>query len=349
MSEFIPTITLSEVIDKVRTFSSIANLSKHEQVVKGVITAIEDQVVERGQILPSINKMSNELGFARKTIDKAYRELKDRGLVESRNRKGFFVSTESTDQTVRVALVLYEFRPFQEKFYNVFRGSLGANVQVDTFFHHNDLSTFEDIVVKVTGHYGLYVVAPIVHQSVPTILEPLNDSRLLLIDRFVKMTKQQAFVVQEFEHSTREIFEGMVKRLERYDRLELFFRTDAAAAYPPEILLALRSVCQRFNLRLVVKEQYESGSLEKGVLYLTIGDNDLWSLLEDCIDRGYTLGEEVGVLSHNESRIKKIVHGGVSTWSTDFSQMAKLAAHFVLNRESAKITLPTKFIDRNSF
>ncbi len=327
----------------------MARLSKHEQIVKGVLMSIEDQLVERGQMLPSINQMSNELGFARKTIDKAYSELKDRGLVESRNRRGFFVSTESVDQTVRVALIMYEFRPFQEVFYNVFRQSVGENVQVDTFFHHNNLSVFEDIIAKVTGRYGLYVVAPIVDRRVPKILSQLIDNRLLLIDRFVNLGEGRPHVIQEFEESTFAMLSSLLDRVAGYKRVEIFFRQDTEAAYPKEILSACRRFCTLNRIKLKIHDRYASGTLEKNVLYLTIGDNDLWSLLEDCIDRDFVLGEDIGVLSHNESRIKKIVHGGVSTWSTDFSKMAEVAARFVLERKPERVTIPTVFIDRNSF
>jgi len=335
-----------DIYTRIREFSSVARLSKHEQIVNGVLTSIEDKVVERGQMLPSINQMSNELGFARKTIDKAYGELKDRGLVESRNRRGFFVSTEAVEQTVRVALVMYEFRPFQEMFYNVFRQSLGENVQVDTFFHHNNLSVFEDIVSKIAGRYGLYVVAPVVHERVSSILDQLMDNRLLLIDRYVDIGKPVAHIIQEFEDSTYKVLSSLLERIQVYERIVLFFRE--GAAYPPGILRSCRGFCEAHKLTLVTKERYEPGTLKRGILYLTIGDTDLWTLLEDCIDRDFVLGQDVGVLSHNDSRIKKIVHGGVSTWSTDFGRMAERAARFVLERTPEQTTVPTLFIDRNS-
>ncbi len=337
------------IYDRIKRFSSVARLSKHEQIVRGVLTSIEDQVVERGQMLPSINKMSSELGFARKTIDKAYGELKDRGLVESRNRRGFFVSTEAVEQTLKVAVVLYEFRPFQEVFYNVFRQAVGANVQVDTYFHHNNLAVFGDTITKIAGRYGLYLVAPIVHKQVIPILDQLMEGRLLLIDRYVNMGANVPHVIQEFQTSTYALLINLKDRIEKYKRIEIFFRKDGESAYPPEILVACRRFCREQKIRLRVSERYLSGSLERDVLYLTVGDNDLWTLLEDCIDQGWELGRELGVLSHNESRIKKIVHGGVSTWSTDFSRMAEEAARFVLERTPERVTIPTVFIDRESF
>ena len=337
---------MNAIFDKIREFSDVAQLSKHEQIVNGVLASIEDRVVERGEILPSINQMSSELGFARKTIDRAYGDLKTRGLIESRNRLGFFVRTDAVDQTVRVALVLYEFRPFQEMFYNVFRQSVGENVQVDTFFHHNNLSVFEDIIAKINGRYGVYVVAPMIDRKVPGILKQLTRNRLLLIDRLVRMGRATPYVVQEFRDSTYAVMRGLLDKIRKYERTELFYREDAA--YPRGILDACRQLWREEGLTLNVRREYCSGDLRPNVLYLTIGDTDLWSLLEDCIDGGLVLGRDVGVLSHNESRIKRIVHGGVSTWSTDFGLMAERAARFILERQPETLVIPTILIDRGS-
>ena len=336
-----------ELYERIREFSDVQRLSKHEQIVQGVLASIEDQVVERGQMLPSINKLSNELGCARKTVDKAYGVLKDRGLVESKNRRGYFVSTESVQQSIRVALVLYEFRPFHETFYNVFRQSVGEHVQVDTFFHHNNLTVFEDIVVKIAGSYGLYVVAPVVDERSPAILSSLIQNRLLLIDRMVEMPGSIPRVVQEFEQSTYSILSSLRDRIGKYERVVLFHR--AAAAGPMGIRRAVERFCAESKINCAVMDHYEPETVRERTLYLPIADSDLWSLLEDCIDRGWAPGREIGILSHNESKIKKIIQGGIATWSTDFGQMANRAARWVLERQPEQATIPTVFIDRNSF
>ncbi|MEL6356681.1 MAG: GntR family transcriptional regulator, partial [Bacteroidota bacterium] len=132
-----------------------------------------------------------------------------------------------------------------------------------------------------------------------------------------------------------------------YQCVVLFFREKTD--YPPGILRAFRRFCKEQRIPCKVLDHYEPGTVEKSCLYVTIGDSDLWTILEDCIDQALVLGQDVGILSHNESRIKRIVHGGISTWSTDFSRMAERAASFVLEREPTQETIPTVFIDRGSF
>ena len=134
---------MSVVYEKILELEEVSGLSKHEQLVGGIINAINDRAVSRGNMLPSVNEMVKELGFASKTIVKAYAELKDRGLVASKKRVGYFVANEATEQTVKVALLLYAFHPFQEIFYNAFRTGLGDNIQVDVFFHHSNMESLQ--------------------------------------------------------------------------------------------------------------------------------------------------------------------------------------------------------------
>ena len=101
------------IFDKIQELEQVNLFSKHDQIVNGIIEAIDMRVLEKGNKLPSVNQMVSELGFARKTIVKAYDDLKDRGIIESRKRLGYFISNDDTEQTAKIALVLYAFHPFQ--------------------------------------------------------------------------------------------------------------------------------------------------------------------------------------------------------------------------------------------
>lgn len=60
--------------------------TKHDQLVEGIINAINDKSLVPGDMLPSVNVMIKEVGFARETIVRGYKDLIGRGLIESRNR-----------------------------------------------------------------------------------------------------------------------------------------------------------------------------------------------------------------------------------------------------------------------
>lgn len=51
-------------------FEKIPSCSKHEQFVQGFINAIDERIISKGEVLPSINVLIKELGFARETVMK---------------------------------------------------------------------------------------------------------------------------------------------------------------------------------------------------------------------------------------------------------------------------------------
>lgn len=337
---------MDTVIEKIQELEEVSTFSKHEQLVNGIINAIDQKILVKGSMLPSVNQMVKELGFARKTIVKAYTDLKERGIIESKNRLGYFISNESTDQTVKIALILYAFHHFQEQFYNSFRASLGENIHIDVFFHHNNMEVFETILSNIIAKYGMYVIAPIQNEHSQELLKSIPPHKLLIVDRYLDLGNEYSHITQEFE---RPMFETLLELKEvmlQYSNYILFFRHDADFAIG--VLKAYQKFMKLIGLNGQIKEQYTMGSLEEGTLYITHSDSDLWALLKDCLEKKWTIGEEIGILSQNETTVKEIISGGISTISTDFRQMAREAAAFVKDRKPVKKVIPSILIKRAS-
>ena len=337
---------MSLLIEKVTALEAISTLSKHERIVKGIIHAIEDGIVAKGDILPSVNQMVGELGFARKTIVKAYTELKDRGIIESRHRLGYFVSTEDTQQQVKLALLLYTFHPFQEVFYNTLREDLGKRAQVDVFCHHNNITVFEAIFSNIAAQYGMYLISPIQHPRAKQLMRSISPNKLLVIDRYDLPGPEYPYVGQRFQEPMYRTLVDLKDTLSQYQKLILFFHPNAD--YPPGILHAFVRFLEDHQMTGEVQSHYRTGTVEKRTAYITVGDADLWSLLKDCKNQHIEIGHKVGILSHNDSPIKEIIVDGVTTFSTDFEAMAHRAAQFVLDRQPMQEVIPSRLIRRKS-
>ncbi|MEM9819466.1 MAG: substrate-binding domain-containing protein [Bacteroidota bacterium] len=334
------------VFDKIQELEDISRLSKHEQLVNGIINAIDERILVQGNMLPSVNNMVRELGFARKTIVKAYTDLKERGIVDSRKRLGYFIANESTGQTVKVALLLYGFHAFQERFNNTFGAALGENIQVDIFFHYDNLEVFETILSNISGQYGMYVVAPIQRPKAHALLQNISPKKLLLVDRYLDLGPEYSYVTQSFEEPMYQTMLELKQVLLAYDRFVLFYHD--REYYPVGLLKAFQKFMVGHQLNSEIRDHYDPGSLEKGTVYFTLGDNDLWELLKDCKEKGWTLGKDIGVLSHNDSTVKEIISDGITTFSTDFRLMAQEAANFVLTRQEVQKKIPSLLIRRKS-
>jgi DNA-binding LacI/PurR family transcriptional regulator len=62
----------------------------------------------------------------------------------------------------------------------------------------------------------------------------------------------------------------------------------------------------------------------------------------------YKLGKKFGIVSFNDTMLKEVVAGGITTISTDFVEMGKTLADMVLNKKSGVVRNPSKLIVRNS-
>lgn len=337
---------MKQIIQQIKNLESINSLSKHEQLVQGIINAIDEKVVTKGDLLPSVNTFINELGFARETIAKAYKELVHRGIIESKNRLGYFVATNDVKQELKVALLIFAFDIFQETFYENFRKGLGKNIQLDIFFHHNNFDTFESIVQNIKGKYGMFVIAPIPSKKTPAVLKQLPTNRVLLVDRFIETDEDYNYVAQEFGDSSYNAFVQLKDKIKKYDEIIFFFKPSSAE--PDEILNSFKRFMKDYDIKGVIKEEYVSGSLEKGKVYFTIHNLELWEMLKDSKIKGLKIGSDIGFISHNDDIVKEIIFDGVTTFSTDFSEMGKKAANFVLNRKKIQEIVPTVLVDRNS-
>lgn len=334
------------LIDKIKSLARIHTLSKHEQLVHGIIEAIDSGILVVGDQLPSINQMVKDIGFARKTIVKAYEELKHRGLVESKKLKGYYIVSQETNVTLKVALLLFSFQRFQEEFYNTFRKELGKRFQIDVFFHHNNSSIFESIFNNIRGKYGMYVVAPIPDHRIRPLLTSIDSQKLLIIDRYLDMPEDYSYISQEFEAATFQKLVELLPRIRKYEEFILFFSENLD--YPQGILKAFRRFVSQYGIKTQVIEEYRPKTVEKGRLYFFISDTYLWEVLRDCQERGYVPGDEVGILSHNDHVVKEIVFGGITTISTDFKEMAKKAANHLKNDEITQQIMPLNLMIRNS-
>lgn len=57
---------MKRIIQQIKELEAVASLSKHEQLVQGIINAIDEKIVVKGDLLPFVNTIINKLGFARK-------------------------------------------------------------------------------------------------------------------------------------------------------------------------------------------------------------------------------------------------------------------------------------------
>lgn len=171
--------------------------SKVTQLADLISQAISMREFLEGDSLPSINELSRRYGVSRDTVFKAFSDLRERGIIDSTPRKGYFV----TGQVTNVLLLLDQYTPFKETLYNSFAKHLPVNYKVDLLFHQYNERLFSTIVRESVGKYNKYVVMNFDNERFSTSLNKISPARLLLLD-FGKFEKERySYVCQDFDES----------------------------------------------------------------------------------------------------------------------------------------------------
>ena len=89
-------------------------------------------------------------------------------------------------------------------------------------------------------------------------------------------------------------------------------------------------------------------SLKVGSVYLVFEDIDLAAILEQANEKKFNLKEDYGILSYNDTPMKKFIAGGITVISTDFKLMGKKPAEFANNGQAVRYQVPTLLIIRES-
>jgi DNA-binding transcriptional regulator YhcF (GntR family) len=71
---------------------SSSHMPPYEQLRSQVAKQIQDRTLVVGTRLPTVRRLAADLGLAVNTVGRAYRELEEAGLIETRGRNGSFVS-----------------------------------------------------------------------------------------------------------------------------------------------------------------------------------------------------------------------------------------------------------------
>lgn len=69
---------------------------RYQVVEQHVLDIIDSGALKMGDKLPSLRTLSHDLGVSISTVNQAYVELEEKGIIESRARSGFFVQRQST-------------------------------------------------------------------------------------------------------------------------------------------------------------------------------------------------------------------------------------------------------------
>jgi len=321
--------------------------TKYGKIIHYIYEMIEERRICPGDGLPSISEISRTLRVARETVVKAYKILKQEGLIDSVPGKGFYLLTDRVGRSFRVLLILNSFNPYMQVLYNAFSGALPEGAVADVYFHHNNLEHFKTMLESYSSRYTHFIIKPFQDRQIPAILQKLDSRKTLILDRGEYIPDGCSYLCQDFSGGIQEVLSGILDRIKNYSSLNMI-RT-SLNPHPEDSFRSFESFLGENNLKGEILEGLEESHICKGAAYLILTEQDLVSLLSLAAGKGWVPGKDLGILSYNDFPLLEFVAGGITSLSIDFKEMGRLAASFITRNSPYAEILHPRLIQRGSF
>lgn len=336
------TIMRSENIYQLINIDNFASTPKYMQIVNSIIFGVETQKINNNVNLPSINDLSHELDVARATAEKAYRHLKMRGVINSIPGKGFYIENIDSNEKNKIFLLFDNLGPDKKTIYDSFTKTIGDSACVDLFIYHNDFETFKRLLNKYKEHYTHYVIIPPCTNSEVSSYQVINKSNIknvVLLDKVIAgIERPFSAVYVNFEKDIYKALKQVLLKLGKYKTIKIIFPLQT---YFPEVLLkGFVHFCDEHNFSHRIIQDIEGETITEGDVYICLLEDDLAKLLERFNETGFEIGKQVGIISYNESPLKRFINNGISTISSNFGQMGEIAARTILDGKLQHVEIP---------
>ncbi len=323
---------------------------KYQQLANAIIQAVKSGKINEEEILPSINELSFEFEISRDTAEKGYKYLKKIGLLGSVPGKGYFIKSRSVDQQLKIFLLFNKLSPHKKIIYDSLAASLGELASIDFYVYNNDFALFKKLIQNRKDDYTHYVIIPHFVEGGENALEIINGldkSKLILLDKLLPQVKGTfGAVYEDFEKDIYGALQGALPQLAKYHTLKIIFPEHSY--FPYEIIKGFTRFSQEFAFNYQIVHDIENEPLSRGEVYINLMEDDLVVLIEKVISSKWKVGKDVGVISYNETPLKKIILDGITTISTDFKMMGEKAAKLIRDNSPEHISIPFYLTLRSS-
>ncbi|GEO06095.1 transcriptional regulator [Adhaeribacter aerolatus] len=336
-----------ELLDRIDESSTIP---KYLQVVNAIIADIDEGILKHGQRIPSINETSEMYYLSRDTVEKAYKELRERGIINSVRGKGNYICQKFSVNKIRVLLIFNKLSTYKKNMYYALLRTLGEDAIVDLHVHHNDGKVCETLIQENLGKYNYYVIMPHFYEHADTIMQTIGkipSNKLILLDKNLeRYAGDCAAIYQDFEQDINNALHSGIDLLYKYEKLILVYPKDIH--YPIEIVKGFQRFCQETSFECSVVDGIDEEAITERSAFIVLEESDLVDLIKFARVNNLELGQDLGIISYNDTPLKEILANGITVISTDHEKMGETAAYMIMNKRKGKIRNPFTLIRRNS-
>ena len=314
---------------------------KYLQLAHSILEAIESGKIHKNILLPSLNELTYNLEISRETADKSYKYLQHLGVLSAIPGKGHYVTTTEIKQELKICLLINKISDEKKVFYDAFVANLGTHVPIDFYIYNNDFKLFKRLLAQ-KADYSHYAIMP--HfldncDEAELLIDAIPKEKLILLDKALPGVKgKYGCVYENFRKDIYKALEQALYPLSKYHTLKLVFPKNSY--FPEDIINGFNSFCLQYAFEREVISEIKHEELKAGATYICLTENDLINLIEKVAQTKLLVGADIGVISYNETPMKKFILNGITTISTDYKHMGVLAAEMIAKDYREKVELP---------
>lgn len=335
-----------------------SRVPKYKQIVDSILNGIDSGEIKIGEKIPSINELSESCFLSRDTVEKAYKELRKRQIIESVKGKGYYISRINKNDSINIFFLINKPSTYKMMIYNYFVNAIGTKGNVEMYIYHCDETLFINALEKNLGGFDYYVVMPHFRdgqskhtsstKEVIDIIEKIPKNKLLMLDNTKPdISGDYGSIYQDFENDIYHALEEGLDKIRKYEKLILVYPDKSIHPYPFRIVRGFENFCRDFKLDYeILDEIYPDMELQDRDIFITIRERDLVNLVKQIRQKKLKLGEDIGIISYNETPLKELL--GITVITTDFKAMGESAAYMILKNKRESVNNVFKFIQRES-
>lgn len=330
-------------------------------VYKQIIAQVEQKIISGeyapGFQLPSMNDLAAELDISKETIKKSYTILRDKGVIEPRQGKGFYVRGLESERPTRILLLFDKLSSYKQVLFKSFMEKIGSDAEVTIRIHNQNLDVFEFFIDEDVDHFDYYVVAPhfpldaASSKRMLKLLKRFPYRKLILVDRNVpELTGNFGVVYQDFATDIEIALAEGLEDFRKFSKLNVLIMPNSL--YGSEIRCAIEKFCRNTSLTVEFHSGVSDSIIRPKEVYLMLNsqhDTGLLEISRSAARLGLRIGEDISVISYNDAPVNEIILNGLTSVSTDFEQMGQTAARMILERTPSKVKCDFRLIRRSTF
>ncbi|KFC18347.1 GntR family transcriptional regulator [Epilithonimonas lactis] len=335
-----------------------SRVPKYKQIVDSILNGIDGGEIKIGEKIPSINELSEACFLSRDTVEKAYKELRKRQIIESVKGKGYYISRINKSDVINIFFLINKPSTYKMMIYDYFVNAIGTKGNVEMYIYHCDETLFINALKRNLGGFDYYVVMPHFRddqskhtsstQEVIDMIEKIPKNKLVMLDNTKpNISGEYGSVFQDFALDIYNALKEGLEKIKKYEKIILVYPDKSINPYPFRIVRGFEKFCKEFKLDYEILDAiYPDMELQDKDIFITIQERDLVNLVKQIRQKNLKLGEDIGIISYNETPLKELL--GITVITTDFKAMAESAAYMVLKNKKEQVNNVFKFIERES-